>query len=256
MRDADGGEDEGALRALGTVRGTIDLYGVLKHPPCSMVAQSIDSMLQSSRQMQDLRWLHWAQLLQAIAQTGDTYATDEFDRQRYAQVRSIAAAMVAAGSGAAPQDIVELFMSESGYATPRLEVRAAVFRDDRILMVQERSDGLWTLPGGFADVGDRPSGAIEREVLEESGFVVRASRLVALFDRNQHDHPPFGYHIWKAFFMCELLGGEARASTETSAADFFPEDGLPPLSRGRISVKQLQHMFEHHRNRELPASFD
>src|ERR1700742_902136 len=113
--------------------------------------------------MQDLRWLHWAQQLQAVAQTGDAYANNEFDRQRYDLVRQIAAAMLAAGSGAEPQLLEGLFKAEGGYATPRMDVRAAVFREGRILMVQERSDGRWTLPGGFADVGDRPAGAAERE---------------------------------------------------------------------------------------------
>jgi ADP-ribose pyrophosphatase YjhB (NUDIX family) len=206
--------------------------------------------------MQDFRWLHWAQQLQAVAQTGDTYANNEFDRQRYDLVRNIAAAMMAAGSGAEPRELVEVFAREGGYATPKLDVRAAVFRDDRILMVQERSDGRWTLPGGFADVGDSPSVAVEREVLEESGFVVKATRLVALLDRNRHPHPPFGYHIWKAFFLCELQGGEARSSIETSAVGFFPEAELPPLSQGRISVGQVQYMFEQQRNPQLPASFD
>jgi ADP-ribose pyrophosphatase YjhB (NUDIX family) len=206
--------------------------------------------------MQDFRWLHWAQQLQAVAQTGDAYANNDYDRQRYDQVRNVAAAMIAAGAGAEPQAIAELFRREGGYATPRMDVRAAVFRDERILMVQERSDGLWTLPGGFADVGDSPSGAVEREVHEESGFEVRAIKLAALVDRNRHPHPPFGFHLWKAFFLCELLGGEAQPSIETSAVGFFAEDDLPPLSRGRISVRQVQHMFEHHRNPQLAASFD
>jgi ADP-ribose pyrophosphatase YjhB (NUDIX family) len=206
--------------------------------------------------MQDFSWLRWAQQLQAVAQTGDAYANNDFDRQRYDLVRKIAAEIMAAGAGGAPQDIVDVFVREGGYATPKLDVRAAVFRDDRILMVQERSDGLWTLPGGFADVGDTPSVAIEREVVEESGFHVKVSKLVALFDRNRHAHPPFGYHIWKAFFLCDLLGGEAQASIETSAVGFFAEHDLPPLSRGRIAVNQLELMFEHHRNPQLPASFD
>ena len=206
--------------------------------------------------MQDFRWLQWAQQLQAVAQTGETYVKNEFDRQRYDLVRKIAAEIMAAGSGTAVQDVLDVFVREAGYATPKMDVRAAVFRDDRILMVQERSDGLWTLPGGFADVGDSPSVAIEREVLEESGFAVRVTKLVALLDRNRHAHPPFGYHIWKAFFLCELQGGEATPSIETSDVGFFPEGDLPPLSRGRIAAGQLQLMFEHHRNPQLPASFD
>jgi len=206
--------------------------------------------------MQDFRWLHWAQQLQAVAQTGDAYANNDFDRQRYDLVRKIAAEIMAAGSQTDVQDVLDVFVREGGYATPKMDVRAAVFRDDRILMVQERSDGLWTLPGGFADVGDSPSVAIEREVLEESGFTVKVTKLAALFDRNRHPHPPFGYHIWKAFFLCDLQGGVATPSIETSAVGFFPESALPPLSRGRIATGQLSLMFEHHRNPQLPASFD
>jgi len=206
--------------------------------------------------MQDFRWLHWAQQLQAVAQTGDAYANNDFDRQRYDLVRKIAGEIMAAGSQTDVQDVLDVFVREGGYATPKMDVRAAVFRDDRILMVQERSDGLWTLPGGFADVGDSPSVAIEREVLEESGFTVKVTKLAALFDRNRHPHPPFGYHIWKAFFLCDLQGGVATPSIETSAVGFFPESALPPLSRGRIATGQLSLMFEHHRNPQLPASFD
>ena len=206
--------------------------------------------------MQDFRWLHWAQQLQAVAQTGDAYANNDFDRQRYDLVKKIAAQIMAAGSGIGPEDVLAVFGREGGYATPKMDVRAAVFRDDCILMVQERSDGLWTLPGGFADVGDSPSVAIEREVLEESGFRVTVTKLAALLDRNRHPHPPFGYHLWKAFFLCELQGGEATPSIETSAVEFFPETGLPPLSRGRIAADQLKLMFAHHRHPQLPASFD
>jgi ADP-ribose pyrophosphatase YjhB (NUDIX family) len=206
--------------------------------------------------MQDYRWLHWAQQLQAVAQTGDAYANNDFDRQRYDLVRNIAAAMMAAGSAAEPAAVAELFSRERGYATPRMDVRAAVFREGRILMVQERSDGLWTLPGGFADVGDSPSSAVEREIHEESGFTAKATKLVALFDRNRHPHPPFGYHLWKAFFRCELQGGAAQPSIETSAVGFFAPDALPPLSPGRVSVGQVQLMFEHLANPQLPAAFD
>ncbi len=206
--------------------------------------------------MQDFRWLHWAQQLQAVAQTGDAYANNDFDRQRYDLVKKIAAQIMAAGSGIGPEAVRAVFGRVGGYATPKMDVRAAVFRDDCILMVQERSDGLWTLPGGFADVGDSPSVAIEREVLEESGFRVTVTKLAALLDRNRHPHPPFGYHLWKAFFLCELQGGEATPSIETSAVEFFPESGLPPLSRGRISADQLKLMFAHHRHPQLPASFD
>jgi ADP-ribose pyrophosphatase YjhB (NUDIX family) len=200
-------------------------------------------------------WLGWTQQLQALAQTGMAFAPNEFDRERYAAVGRVAAAMMAAGTDLQPQVIEGLF-GEGGYATPKVDVRAAVFRDGRILLVKERSDGLWTLPGGWVDVGDSPSGACEREVREESGFEVRAVKLAALYDRQRHPHPPYAFHLWKAFFLCELLGGEARPSMETEAAEFFGEQELPPLSRGRATLEQIRHMFEHHRDPRLPTSFD
>ena len=126
---------------------------------------------------------------------------------------------------------MDVFVRQGGYATPKMDVRAAVFREDRILMVQERSDGLWTLPGGFADVGDSPS--VRRRARSAGGIRIsrRATRLVALLDRNRHPHPPFGYHLWKAFFLCELQGGEARASIETSAAGSSPRTPCRPCRR-------------------------
>jgi len=206
--------------------------------------------------MDDHRWLHWAQQLQAVAQTGDHFAVNDFDRQRYGVVRQVAAEMLAAGAGADPRVIEGLFAAETGYATPRLDVRAAVFREGRILLVKERADGLWTLPGGFADVGDSPSLAAEREVREESGFEVRAVKLAALFDRNRQGHTPFPWHQWKVFFLCEILGGEATPSIETEAVGFFDPAAPPPLSPGRTTVEQVHLMFEHYCDPSKATSFD
>ena len=204
----------------------------------------------------DPQWLGWAQQLQALAQTGIAYAVNEFDRQRYEGVRAIAAAMLAAGARGETHVLEGLLSAEAGYATPKLDVRAAVFRDERILLVKERSDGRWTLPGGFADVGDSPSSAAEREVREESGYEVRAVKLAAVYDRNRHEHTPFLYHLWKLFFICELTGGAPRASIETEAVEFFAADALPALSLGRVTAAQIGHMFEHHRDARRPTSFD
>jgi ADP-ribose pyrophosphatase YjhB (NUDIX family) len=201
-------------------------------------------------------WLRWARELQAISQTGLEYAGTAYDRDRYLAIRDIAAQMIAAGAGAQPATIATLFEREHGYATPKVDVRAAVFRDGCILMVKERTDGLWTLPGGWADVGDSPALAAVRETREESGFDVRAVKLAAVYDRNRHPHPPLIHHAWKLFFICELLGGEARPSEETEAVEFFAEGALPPLSVQRATAGQIAHMFEHLRNRKLPTSFD
>ncbi len=204
----------------------------------------------------DPSWLERAKRLQAIAQTGLAYVRDPYDRERYEAVRDIAAAMIADGAGVELQALAGLFAAESGYATPKVDVRAAVFRDERILLVKERSDGLWTVPGGWADVGDSPRAAVEREVVEESGFEVRAVKLAAVYDRNRHGHTPHLFHIWKLFFVCEITGGSPRPSVETEAAGFFALDDLPALSTERVTSRQIAQMLEHHRHPERPTAFD
>jgi len=205
--------------------------------------------------------VEWARRLQAIAQTGIAYGEPtQYDRDRYAQVRRIAAEMLAGPNGAAALETV--FAAEQGHATPKLDVRGAVFRDDRILLVSELADaGRWTLPGGWADVGESPSSAVEREVLEESGYRTRAVRLVALYDRSRHGHDgnrrPHVWHTWKAFFLCELAGDErAPLGSETGAAEFFPRDELPELSIARVTPEQIERLFELRAHPEWPADFD
>lgn len=205
------------------------------------------------------QWLELARRFQALAQNGLAYCKDPYDRERYEEVRRLAAEMMATGVGlenATP--ILDLFKTEVGYATPKIGVRAAVFDRERILLVRERKDGLWTVPGGWADVGDTPSISAIREVKEESGYDVTVKKLAAFYDQNEekHGHPPMLYHIYTAFFLCELRGGAATESWETSGVDFFEEGNLPPLSLSRITPIQVRHMFEHHRHPELPTSFD
>lgn len=205
----------------------------------------------------DHNWLDWAKRLQAIGQTGLTYAKDQYDIERYESIRRIAAEMMASrGGGCDVETLVGFFSREGGYATPKVDVRAAVFQDDKILLVKEREDGGWTLPGGWADVGDSPSLAAVREVKEESGYDVVARKLVAVFDRNMHPHPPIGYHAYKLFFACDLVGGAAAISNETDEVGFFQEDKIPALSIGRVTTDQIRLMFEHERKRDLSTVFD
>lgn len=204
----------------------------------------------------DPKWLDWSKRLQAIAQNGLTFTTDPFDKERYEQVQRIAAEIMASYSELDEDKILDFFRYEIGYATPKVDVRGAVFRDDRILLVREREECLWTLPGGWADIGDSPREAVAREVLEESGYDVHVAKLAALYDRNKHDHPPLVYHIYKLFFICDIIGGEPKGSLEVDAVDFFAEDDLPELSTSRITTHQIQRMFEHHRNPSLPTEFD
>ncbi|MBN2330124.1 MAG: NUDIX hydrolase [Candidatus Omnitrophica bacterium] len=205
----------------------------------------------------DPQWLTWAKRLQAISQTGLTYAKDPFDRERYQEVRQIAAEITAGGSNESVERLLELFGRQEGYATPKVDVRGVVFSHDKILLVKERIDDAWTLPGGWADIGQSPKECVVREVMEESGYVVRALKLLAVYDREKHPHhPPLPFHIYKHFFLCEIVGGEARCSSETSAVDFFSETDLPPLSITRITPEQIHRMFEHYRNPALPCDFD
>lgn len=201
-------------------------------------------------------WLDWAQRIQAIAQTGLTFSRDMYDIERYEQLREIAAEMMAAHSGGEPALIRDLFAGQAGYATPKVDVRGAVFRDDAILLVRERSDGDWTLPGGWADVGDSPSKAVVREIAEESGYITRAVKLLAVYDRNKHGHPPIADHAYKLFFLCELIGGAPATTAETDGADFFREGELPELSLTRTVPSQIARLFEHHRHPDWPADFD
>lgn len=203
------------------------------------------------------RWLAWVRELQAIAQNGLHYASGHFDRQRYEAVRRIAAEMYAAYTTGDVRRIRRAFAEELGHATPKVDVRGAVFRDGRILLVRERHEQLWALPGGWADPNETPSEAVVREVREETGYRTRAVKLAALYDRTrQGPIPPYPYHVYKVFFICELLDGAPAENVETDAVEFFREDELPPLSIPRTNARQIQRLFEHHRRPELPADFD
>ena len=208
--------------------------------------------------MNSPRWLRWARQLQALAQTGLTYSRDPFDTERYEAVREIAAEIMADGAGLQESSgVVELFRGDSGYATPKVDVRAAVFNDGgRVLLVREREDGCWTLPGGWADVGSSPSVNAIREVQEESGYTAEVVKLAAVYDRERHGHPPIPWHTYKVFFICRLTGGAPSDSNETDGAQFFDEAALPKLSLTRVTPAQIGHMFEHYRHPESPTSFD
>jgi ADP-ribose pyrophosphatase YjhB (NUDIX family) len=204
-------------------------------------------------------WLRWARELQAMAQTGLAFTRNPYDRERYRQLSDIAAQIMAEYTGLDAQRLARLFAGETGYATPKLDVRGAAFRDGRVLLVREIADGnRWTLPGGWADVNASPSESIVKEMREESGFEVRVCKLAAVWDRARHAHEPaYPFHIWKLFFLCEITGGEPRASLETSGVGFFAETELPTdLSIGRVLLPQLRRMFEHMRRPELPTDFD
>jgi ADP-ribose pyrophosphatase YjhB (NUDIX family) len=203
------------------------------------------------------KWLNWAREIQALAQSGLAYSQIEYDKRRYRRLEEIAAEIVACHTTLPPKAVLENFSIQPGYATPKIDVRGAVIRDKRILLVQERSDGGWTMPGGWCDVGEMPSAMVAREVQEESGFEVRVDKLVAVYDANRipGSQAEF-YHAYKLIFLCTIMGGAARPSDETSAVDFFGMDHLPPLSSFRTSRQMLEEVFAHFADPTRPAAFD
>lgn len=198
----------------------------------------------------------WAHQLQAIAQNGLAFSKDDYDRERYEQLQKIAASLLSEKMEMTPQEARELWRHEEGYATPKVDVRGAMFQDGKVLLVRERSDGKWTLPGGWADINDSPSEAVVREVFEESGYRAKAVKLAAVYDRNRHPHPPMLYHVYKLFFICEMVGGQAAFSHETDGVDFFRLHELPELSLARVTAGQIARLFEHDQKRELATDFD
>lgn len=202
-------------------------------------------------------WLTIARELQAIAQTGLAFSKDTFDLQRFQRTRELAAQLMAAGSEANAERILDLFERDAGYATPKVDVRGAAFVNGEILLVQEASDGGWTLPGGWADVNQSAAECVVREISEESGFQARATKLVAVCDYRRSGHPPRRVDsIYKMFFLCDITGGEPRTSDETIGVGFFARDDLPPLSPGRITRAQIDRVFQHHERPGLPTEFD
>jgi ADP-ribose pyrophosphatase YjhB (NUDIX family) len=202
-------------------------------------------------------WLPIARELQAMAQTGLAFSTDRFDLQRYERLRELAAQLMAEGSGGDAEKILELFKLDSGYATPKVDVRGAAFVRGKVLMVREISDGNWTLPGGWADVNQSASECVVREIAEESGFQARALKLAAVYDYVKSGHPPRrAFSSYKMFFVCDITGGAATPSDETSEVAFFARDALPALSLGRTTAAQIERMFQHFESMELPTDFD
>jgi ADP-ribose pyrophosphatase YjhB (NUDIX family) len=205
----------------------------------------------------DPQWLSMAQELRAIAQTGLTFTADRFDRLRYERIRELAATMVARGSGGNYETILGILVEDKGYATPKVDVRGAAFVEGRVLLVREISDGMWTLPGGWADINQTAAECVVREIAEESGFVAKALKLAAVHDYQRSNRPSRHLDsIYKMFFICEIVGGAARTSDETSEVAFFARDALPPLSQGRTTAAQIERMFQHAEHPELAADFD
>lgn len=202
------------------------------------------------------KWLEWVKQLQSIAQAGLTYSKDVYDLERFELVRNISIEILSHQTDMNKTVIKDLFANETGYATPKVDIRSVVFRDNKILMVRENTDGDWSLPGGWGDIGLAPSEVAVKEVKEESGFDVKAIKLLGVLDKKCHPHPPSLYHVYKMFILCEIIGGQPKEGIETSAVEFFAENELPSLSIARNTESQIELAFKHLHNPQEPVYFD
>jgi len=197
--------------------------------------------------------------LAALAQDGLTFGVSDYDLDRYRHIGRLAAELLAVISDRPADDLAVELGRDSGYATPKVDVRGAVFDDrERVLLMREKTDGLWSLPGGWADPGEAPSVAVTREILEETGYGASAVKLIACWDRDlQGNPPPLPVHVYKLFFLCRSDGAVQPPETlETLDVDWFGLGELPPLSLGRVNHRQLDRALAHHRDPSLPTEFD
>ena len=191
------------------------------------------------------QWLNWAREIQSLGQIGLTFSKNEYDRQNYSRMLEIASEIVACKSEIPKKEILDNFLFQPGYTTPKIDIRAAVIQAGRILLVQEQSDQHWCMPGGWADVGEFPAEAVVRETQEESGFTVKPKKVVGVYDTNRGGRPMDFFHAYKIIFLCNLIDGQATPGHETIAVDFFSFDSLPPLSTNRTNERDLREVQKH-----------
>lgn len=205
--------------------------------------------------MKNEKWLDWAIELQSLAQAGLTYCKDPFDRERYERIREITAEMLSDKTDVSVEKVKELFCNETGYQTPKIDTRAAIFRDGKILLVRE-NNGKWSLPGGWCDVNVSVGENAVKEVSEEAGLDVTADRIIAVLDRAKHNLPVYPYGVCKIFVRCSVIGGSFKENTETTGFDWFDEENLPELAEEKNNAEQIKMCFEAYRNPQLPVIFD
>ncbi len=204
---------------------------------------------------QKYQWLEWAKELQFIAQAGLTYTRDPFDEERFARIREIAAEMMSMQSGLPLEQVKDLFCNETGFQTPKLDTRAAIFKDNKILLVKE-NNGTWSMPGGWVDVLETVKSNTVKEVKEEAGLDVDAVRVIALHDRNLHNQPPYAYNVCKVFVLCEVKGGNFQVNIETVGSGYFGLDELPPLAEEKNSYQQIEMCFTAYSDKNWQVEFD
>ncbi len=201
------------------------------------------------------KWLEWAIELQSLAQAGLTYGKDVYDKERYERIRTISAEMLAHKTELSVEKVKELFCNETGYQTPKLDTRAAIFNNNQILLVRE-NNGKWSLPGGWVDVNVSVKENTIKEVKEESGLDVTPDKVIAIQDRSKHNFPVYAYGVCKIFVLCSVIGGKFEENTETTESRYFDEDNLPELATEKNNEEQIRMCFEAYRSKNWTTLFD
>jgi ADP-ribose pyrophosphatase YjhB (NUDIX family) len=204
---------------------------------------------------QQPEWLEWAKELQFIAQAGLTYSKDAFDIERFERIREISAEIVSRQTGLPLEKVKDLFCNEEGFQTPKLDTRAAIFKDNKILLVKEKN-GTWSLPGGWVDVNQTIKSNTIKEVKEEAGLDVEATRIIAVQDRNLHNLPPYAYNVCKVFVLCEAQGGDFQPNIETIESGYFSLNEIPPLAEEKNNKEQIEMCFAAYRDKDWEVQFD
>ncbi|WP_303675067.1 NUDIX hydrolase [Vampirovibrio chlorellavorus] len=201
-------------------------------------------------------WLEWIKQVHAVARWGLTYAKDPFDLERYEVLLKLSVTMMADFAQLDTSRIEDLFANEVGYLTPKVDVRGVIFQEGKLLMVQEKWDGRWTIPGGWADIGLSPAEVATKEVQEEAGLIVKPVKMLAMLDKKFYPHPASPYHIYKVFMRCEIVSGEISTGLESQGVGFFSPDQLPELSSHRVTHEQISMLFQHYHDPHRPTDFD
>ncbi|EKN11922.1 hypothetical protein HMPREF1076_03634 [Parabacteroides goldsteinii CL02T12C30] len=204
---------------------------------------------------QQPEWLEWAKELQFIAQAGLTYSKDAFDIERFERIREISVEIVSRQTGLPLEKVKDLFCNEEGFQTPKLDTRAAIFKDNKILLVKEKN-GTWSLPGGWVDVNQTIKSNTIKEVKEEAGLDVEVTRIIAVQDRNLHNLPPYAYNVCKVFVLCEAQGGDFQPNIETIESGYFSLDEIPPLAEEKNNKEQIEMCFAAYRDKDWEVQFD
>lgn len=200
-------------------------------------------------------WLKWAMELQSIAQCGLAYAKDVYDIERYEQLRNISAEMLSYKTDIPKDKVKMLFCNEEGYQTPKLDTRAAIFNEDKILLVHEKN-GTWSMPGGWVDVLESVESNTVKEVREEAGLDITVERVIAIQDRNKHNVPIYAYGICKIFLLCNVIGGSFAENIETTGYDYFSLDALPLLAEAKCNKEQIKMCFKAYYDKNWQVQFD